>query len=207
MAISSRVDWDPESSTFVLIAATRIEAGALRRELPHARIVETGIALANVDGPLGETVVSCGVAGGLRADLPTGTLLLPRQVRRPDGRVFDCDAELVEAFARGARRLGIEPVFDPLLTAATIVSGAARREWADRGFAGVDMETGRLEAARVAAVRVVLDTPQHELSRDWERPLRALLKPWNWPQAVWLAREAPRAARLAARVVAQVIRR
>jgi hypothetical protein len=207
MAISSRVDWDPESNTFVLIAATGIEAGALRRELPHARIVETGIALANVDGPLGETVVSCGVAGGLRADLPTGTLLLPRQVRRPDGRVFDCDAELVDAFARGARRLGIEPVFDPLLTAATIVNGAARREWADRGFAGVDMETGRLEAARVAAVRVILDTPQHELSRDWDHPLRALLKPWNWPQAVWLAREAPRAARLAARVVAQVIRR
>jgi hypothetical protein len=54
-------------------------------------------------------------------------------------------------------------------------------------------------------VRVVLDTPQRELSRDWEHPLQAMLKPWNWAQALWLAREAPRGARLVARVVAQVI--
>jgi 4-hydroxy-3-methylbut-2-en-1-yl diphosphate reductase len=197
------VNWDPERSTIVLIAATALEANALRRELPRALVVETGIALANVTRPLGQMVVSCGFAGGLRTDLPTGTLLLPREIGRPDGRVRGCDAQLVDAFAEGARRLGIEPVFDPLLTSDTIVNGAARAQWAARGFAGVDMETGRLDAERIAAVRVVLDTPHRELSQDWANPPRALLKPWNWPQALWLAREAPRAARLAARVVAQ----
>jgi hypothetical protein len=191
--------------TVVLAAATSLEERALRRELPHAAIVKTGVALANIGGDLGETVISCGLAGGLRDDLPTGTLLLPREVRRPDGRVVRCDAELVDAFATAARSLGIEPVFDPLLTADRIVTGESRARWAARGYAGVDMETGRIEATRLAAVRVVLDTPQHELSRDWEHPLRAMLKPWNWPQAVWLAREAPRGARLAARIVAQVI--
>ena len=197
---------DPERSTIILIAATAIEANALRRELPHARVVETGIALSRVRAPLGDTVVSCGLAGGLRPDLPTGTLLVPREVRRPDGAVVQCDVPLVEAFARGARALGVEPVFDPLLTADSIVNGEARGQWAARGFAGVDMETGRLDATRIAAVRVVLDTPQRELSRDWENPLRAILKPWNWPQAAWLARAAPHAARLAARVVAQGLR-
>ena len=193
------------SAKIVLIAATELEVRALRRELPGGAIVKTGVALGDLRAPLGDTVLSCGLAGGLRADLPTGTLLLPREVRRPDGRTLHCDAELVEALAAAARALGLEPVFAPLLTAERIVHGAARAHWAGEGYAAVDMETGRLDAGRVAAVRVVLDTPAHELSRDWERPLAAMLKPWNWPQAMWLAREAPRAARLAARVAAQGI--
>lgn len=186
----------------VLVAATSLECNALRRELPNARIVHTGVALSKLHAPLGDTVLSCGLAGGLRADLPTGTLLLPHEVRRPDGGVLHCDPALVEALAQSARRLGIEPVFDPLLTASAIVNGAARSQWAARGYAGVDMETGRIKALRIAAVRVVLDTPQRELSADWSEPLQAMLKPRNWLQALWLAKAAPRAARLAARVVA-----
>jgi hypothetical protein len=183
------------------IAATSLECRALRRVLPNARVVETGIALSKVRSGLGDAVVSCGLAGGLRPDLPTGTLLIPRGVRRPDGATLHCDPELVEAFARSARTLGIEPVFDGLLTAPTIVRGEARGRWAAQGYAAVDMETGLLGARRVAAVRVVLDTPQSEISADWNRPLVAILKPWNWPQAVWLAREGSRAAALCARVV------
>jgi 4-hydroxy-3-methylbut-2-en-1-yl diphosphate reductase len=185
------------------VAATALECGALRRLLPGARVVQTGLALEALRrGDLGETVVSCGLAGGLRDDLPTGTVLIPREVRRPNGETLRCDPALVEAFAESARRLGLEPRFDPLLTSGSIVNGAARGTWGARGYAGVDMETGLLGAARVAAVRVVLDTPSRELSSDWRTPVAAMLKPWNWPQAVWLAREAPRAAQLAARVVA-----
>jgi hypothetical protein len=171
--------------------------------MPGARIVETGIALANAARSLGETVVSCGFAGGLRSDLPTGTLLVPREIRRPGGGTLRCDAELVDAFARSARALGIEPVFDPMLTSDRIVNGAERAHWATQGYAGADMETGLIDAPRLAVVRVILDTPQHELSSDWSTPMIAMLKPWNWPQALWLAREAPRAAALAARVVAR----
>jgi hypothetical protein len=198
---------NPTSSpeAIVIVTALALEANAVRRERPNAAVIEGGIALAKLrERPRG-TVVMCGVAGGLRADLPTGTVLLPRRVRRPDGRELECDAELVAAFAAAARCLGAEPVFDALLTSAGIVNGAARLEWAGRGYAGVDMETGLIEAQRVAVVRVVLDTPQHELSTDWAQPIRAMLKPSNWPQAAWLAREAPRAARLAARIVAQGI--
>ena len=186
----------------VIVAATSVERKPLRRALPDARIVLAGVGLANLREDLGDTVLSCGLAGGLRKDLPTGTLLLPRKVRRPGGGTLQCDEALVEALAIGARTLGVEPVFDPLLTAESIVNGAARAYWARQGYAGVDMETGRLTAPRVAAVRVVLDTPENEISADWAVPWRALLKPSNWPQARWLAREAPRAAALAAAVVA-----
>jgi hypothetical protein len=193
----------PPSATpgVTLIAATSLECKALRRELPEARIVQVGIGLADLKAPLGDTVVSCGLAGGLRAHVPTGTLLIPREVRRPNGDTLRCDDELIEALTRGARSLGIEPVFDALLTAGSIVNGAAREMWAAQGYAGVDMETGCIVAKRVAAVRVVLDTPQRELSAEWRTPLLAMLKPRNWPQAAWLAREAPRAARLAALVL------
>jgi hypothetical protein len=191
---------DDKRVTFV--AATALECKALRQELPQARVVQTGIALEQRREALGPVVVSCGLAGGLRADLPTGTVLIPREVRRPSGETLRCDGQLVELLTARARMLGVEPVFEPLLTSAEIVSGDARAQWAARGYAGVDMETGLLDALRVAAVRVVLDTPQHELSTDWRTPLIAIVKPWNWPQAFWLAREAPRAAALAARVAA-----
>jgi len=185
-----------------LVAATPLEFRALRRQVPSARIELVGIALEKAALDFGEIVVSCGLAGALRADLPTGTVLIPRRVRRPGGGTLHCDEELVEAFATAARRIGHEPVFDPLLTSEEIVHGGARARWAGQGYAAVDMETGRIEAPRVAAVRVVLDTPQREISPEWRRPLRALLNPMNWPQALWLSREAPRAAALSASVVA-----
>ncbi len=186
----------------VFIAATALEYRALRRAMPAARIVKTGVGLSRLREMLGECVVSCGLAGGLRGDLPTGTVLIPRQVRRPDGATLFCDEELVERFAQAARSLRIEPVHDALVTAPSIVSGMERAQWVECGYAGVDMETGRVRASRVAAVRVILDTPLHELSPAWSNPMRALMNPRNWPQAAWLSREAPKAAERCARIVA-----
>jgi hypothetical protein len=191
-----------DSPRVTFVAATALECRALRRELPQARVIQTGIALERNRESLGSIVVSCGLAGGLRADLPTGTLLIPREVRRPSGETLHCDAQLVELLTARARTLGVKPVLDPLLTSTEIVNGDARAEWAVHGYAAVDMETGLLDAPRVAAVRVILDTPQRELSEDWRTPLIAILKPWNWPQALWMAREAPVAAALAARIAA-----
>jgi nucleoside phosphorylase len=190
-------------STLLVVAATALEANAVRRAAADVRVIETGVALARANpADLGERVVSCGLAGGLRADLASGTVLVPRTVRRPNGETLQCDAELVDALLESARRLGIEPVTDALLTSERIVNGAARAQWAARGYAGVDMETGRIIAPHIAAVRVILDTPLRELSSDWLNPGRALRDPRNWPQALWLARAAPNAARLAARIVA-----
>jgi len=192
-----------------VVAATRLEADAVRAAAPGVRVVTSGIALRRCRGAFdpgdGELVVSCGVAGALRSDLPTGSVVIPETVLRPSGEVLVCDSELVAALDRAARRLGFEPLRAPLLTSATLVTGTARREWAERGYASVDMETGLIEAPRVAAVRVILDTPGREISAAWLRPATALLRPRAWGQAIWLMREAPRCARIAAAVLANAL--
>jgi hypothetical protein len=185
-----------------VVTATPIESAAARRLLPGVRVCESGIALSKMHDGFGDVVISCGLAGGLPDGLLAGTVLIPTLVRRLDGTMLECDSELVEALSAACRRLGREPIAAPLLAAAEVLRGPDRARWGDRGFAGVDMETGLLQAPRVAAVRVVLDTPQRELNADWLHPVRAMFDPRNWPEAVWLSREAPRCARLAAAVVA-----
>lgn len=198
---------DAPATAPTAIAATLLEARALRRAAPKARIIKCGIALSRCDpAALGSTVISCGLAGGLRADLATGSVVVPARVRRPNGEEFACDATLHARLLAAARALGYEPVVTPLLTSATVVGGSERERWASRGYAAVDMESGLLVTPRVAVVRVILDTPQRELSPAWRKPAAALCDPRLWPQAFWLAHEAPRCARIAAEIAASVLR-
>ena len=196
-----------QSTGVTLIAATRIEVRALLRAMPPARVVECGIALSRCEGvDLGDTVISCGLAGGLRSGLRTGSIVIPQCVRRPDGSEFACDTELLRQLVTAARDRGYEPLTAPLLTSVALVRGTERERWARMGYAAVDMETGLLNAARIAAVRVVLDTPERELSATWLHPGRAMLDPRNWAQARWLAREAPRCSAIAAEIIAAACR-
>ena len=167
-----------------MVTATRIEEWAARRVLPRARVVRVGIGQGFTTD---DAAISCGLAGGLLDEVPTGTVLIPSEVLRPSGERLICDRQLLATFVAAARRLGYEPLTAPLVTSTAIVRGSARKIWADRGYAGVDMETGEIVAPRVVAVRVVLDTPQRELS---------------WRAFLWLVREGPRCSQLAARVVA-----
>ncbi|HEY1680914.1 MAG TPA: hypothetical protein VGF98_04710 [Candidatus Tumulicola sp.] len=184
-----------------MVAATRLEANAARKEVDGVRVYETGIALVEFDGHGIATAISCGIAGGLREDVPSGTVLIPTETGLADGTRRACDPQWVGALIAAARALGFEPITDPMLTSDAIVRGSERARWARCGFAGVDMETALLRSDAVAAVRVVLDTPERELSADWIRPTTAMLRPWNWPQALWLARFAPSYARRAAQIV------
>jgi len=191
-----------------VVAATRLEARAVRRELPAARLVWSGVALSRLAGGAAEltgTVVTCGVAGSTRPDVPTGTVLVPRRVLRSDGCELGCDPALVEALAAASRRLGLEPELGAMATTEALAVGAERAVWAARGCAGMDMETGLLRADRVASVRVVLDTPERELHAAWGRPATVLWRPAAWGQLPWLATEGPRCARLAARVLAAAL--
>lgn len=190
----------PEAPT--IVAATRLEARAVRRHAPKATVVESGIALARLNGSLPGAAISCGLAGGLRNDLPTGTILIPSAVATSDGTVIECDPAWTERLRAGARSLGFAFLDAALLTSDVLVVGDQRAMWAARGFAAVDMETARIPAQAIAAVRVVLDTPQRELSPEWLDPSRAMRNPKNWGQMFWLAREGPRCANLAARIIA-----
>ncbi|HET9095249.1 MAG TPA: hypothetical protein VFN37_01195 [Candidatus Baltobacteraceae bacterium] len=174
----------------------------MRRAAPDSvRVVECGIALAK-HAHFEGLVISCGLAGGLRDDLQTGTVLIPHIVRRPDGSDLQCDAAAVEALTQAAQALGHRIVHDPLVTSETLVYGSSRQVWAQRGYAGADMETGLLTAPRIACVRIVLDTPRREISPAWLQPARAMLQPRAWLDLPFLMREGPRCAAIAACIAA-----
>jgi 4-hydroxy-3-methylbut-2-enyl diphosphate reductase len=187
-----------------VLAPTLLEYWAARRVLPGRRVVRSGVRLARWAGaPAGSIVVVCGLAGALASDVPPGTILVPEQVGLPDGRMMHCDPILVDALVAAARESGQQPDTRPLLTAGTLVVGAERRTWAERGFMAADMETGLLadRHLRVATVRVVLDSPERGISQEWLRPGLALLRPQLWDELFWLCHAAPAYALLAARVL------
>src|SRR5579864_862377 len=113
-----------------VVTATAFETRAARAQIgDRARVVQAGIALRSAGRDFGSTVISCGLAGGLRDDLPTGTVLVPRNVRRPDGDRLACDPDLVEKLLRAARGLGFQAVDASLVTSARIVRGTERARW------------------------------------------------------------------------------
>jgi hypothetical protein len=195
-----------DASGVTVITATRLETWAVRRAVRGGRIVEAGVGLRRLrERDIGHAVVTCGLAGAVRRGLPTGSVVIPEKVLRPDGEWVTCDPPLVADLVAAARALGLEPERGALGTAMTIVRGDGRRSWAERGCVAVDMETGRLTAPRIAAVRVVLDTPERDLSEVWGRPVLLFTHPAAWGEALWLCREAPRCARRAAAVLAAAL--
>lgn len=189
-----------------VLAPTFLEYWAARRCISDHCLVHAGMRLSRWHGAPddnGAIVVICGLAGALTPDLSPGTVLIPEMVGVPDGSTMRCDAELVSALEQAARTRGFQPEMGPLLTAPTLITGQARDYWAARGFVAADMETGLLAVRtfRVATVRVVLDTPQRTLSREWLRPGRAMLHPALWSELFWLCRAAGPYAARAARIV------
>ena len=177
----------------------------MRRTLPQAHTRWAGVRLMRWKGEIqrDSIVIVCGLAGALAPGLPSGTVLIPAQVGLTDGRIMDCDAALVQSFVTAARTLHFRLDTRPLLSAQSMIVGDERQDWFQRGFAAADMETGLLigQNLRVATVRVVLDSPEHGVSLDWLRPVKALLQPLLWREALWLGCVAPCYALRAAQVL------
>ena len=196
-----------QARPITVFAAMGMEARPLRRRLAGndgVRVEQGGIAAARWASTGHDLLLSCGLAGGLVDGLRTGTVVIPDAVALADGPLVDCDRDAVSRLREAATRLG-HPIHDgPLVTVDHVVGGAERGRWAERGYVAVDMETATVahRAARVAAVRIVLDTPQRELSPRWARPRRAMATPTLWGEAVWLARVGPRLCDVVARIVA-----
>ncbi len=125
-------------------------------------------------------LLSFGYAGGLDPSLVPGTILLPRAIIAPDGRTYLADGDwLVQAltvldrhFPFAATHVGVEePILKPEHKATAYLRS--------RGAAGVDMESHILAAAAQAyglpflAVRVVLDSAEHELPKSATASVRA----------------------------------
>lgn len=204
--VDERSRLDPNDVT--VVAAMENEARPLRRLVPQLRLLRAGIGLAGMDEPPATPVAfSVGLAGGFDPQLAPGTVVIPAEVAREDGVMLSCDVAWSAALERASIRLGFPTVTLPLLSAAALVTHAGRTTWFQKGFAAVDMETALLAGMvpRVAAVRVILDTPLHEISPAWVHPRRAVADPRNWREAAWLARWVPRYTKRAALVVAGAV--
>lgn len=187
-----------------ILAPTLLEYWAVRCTLPRTPSSWTGVRLTRWKGTRQDAIVIvCGLAGALTTGLNPGTVLIPEQVGFADGRTMPCDPELVQALITAAHSLHFQPHTGPLLTSRSLIVGAARHGWSQRGFVAADMETGLLaeQHLRVATIRVVLDSPEYGISPAWLHPTRALLQPPLWRELFWLSHAAPQYALRAARVL------
>jgi hypothetical protein len=187
-----------------ILAPTFFEYLAVRSMLPRAHVSWAGMRLARWKGACqGSIVVVCGLAGALAPGVRPGTVLIPDRIGLTDGRVVHCDSILVQALVTAARRLHFQPDTRPLLTAQSLNLGDDRHYWSQQVYVAADMESGLLAGRnlRVATIRVVLDSPERGISREWLRPTRALLQPSLWRELFWLSRVAPQYALRAAHVL------
>ena len=153
-------------------------------------------------------VISVGLGGALTADHAPGTVVIADRVAGTDGPSWTTDLAWSDALRAASRRLGLPTAAGALVSTAEVVSGAGRSELAQQGYCAVDMESASVAAQvkRLAVLRVILDTPSHEISPRWSRPGLAVLDPRLWPQGYWLARHSPRFAARAAAVLAEALR-
>ncbi len=88
----------PSTEPVTVLAATGLEAWAVRRTIRGARIIAAGIGLGRLrSGAFDGAVITCGLAGSVDPGVRPGAVVIPRRVLRPDGRWADCDPALVDA--------------------------------------------------------------------------------------------------------------
>ena len=94
-----------------MLAAMGMEWRAIRRALSAtgnpAQVVRCGIGLQRWSPPKPPqpAFITCGLAGGLRSDLPPGTVVVAGSVAMEDGEPVACDPDWVAALVAGALSL------------------------------------------------------------------------------------------------------
>ncbi len=157
----------------LVIAALRLECAAVRRGLPRALVLRSGMGAARARsaalvaaGIPADAVAVAGFCGAVAEGLRAGDVVVASEVRGPEG-VTACESgPLVAALAA----LGITRVrIGPVVSADYVVRGAERAVLAGKGALAADMESAWLAPAAagkpLAVLRVVLDTPAREIYR------------------------------------------
>ena len=191
-----------------VVAAMGVEAWAVRRRVPRMRVVRAGIGLASLSQRISSPVaLSVGLAGGLLAEHDPGTVVIPSRVAASGGAAIECDPEWVAALRAASVRLGHATLDGSLATTHALVTDAERHRFAEMGFVAVDMESAGVAALaeRFAVLRIILDTPAHEISPAWLRPGRAARDPRLWREGAWLLRHGIRFALRAGDVLAEAL--
>jgi nucleoside phosphorylase len=193
-------DPDPPSAApgqTLVACALGIEARALRGARPRP-VLRTGMGPARAERAVGDALrtaahAPCGlVFAGLGAAVVPGIrpadVLVATEVRDDQGVAARTDESWAEAAAQALRAAGLTVHQGVLHSSDHLVKGPERARLAEAGVVGVDMETAAaFRAAAVSvptglpllALRVVVDTPEHELVRPatlvhGPRALRAL---------------------------------
>jgi nucleoside phosphorylase len=200
---------DPGAGGLLVVCALGVERAALRpgaRAAGGVRLLRAGMgpdasgaavarALAGLPAP-GPAVLVTGFCAGLAAGVRPGDVVVDD--------ASDAAAVLAAAAARAAAPHGVTVHTGRIACSDHVVRGAERAALAASGAVAVDMESGAVrQAARAAgprptaAVRVVVDTPDHELVRPGTllhgvrayRVLRSLMPSFvDWhrsPQLPW----------------------
>lgn len=211
----------------LVACALRIERAALRsgsavgaperyevlRTGMGPRAAERAVGRALAEPPLrGAAVLATGFCAGLLPGMSPGDLIVAEETRDPRGTVACAGtALLAEALARAAPGRTVH--LGALTGSDHVVRGQERAELRATGAIGVDMESAATlwTAARegpagpggpgadrpVAAVRVIVDAPEHELVRIGTvrggisafRVLRAVLPAfYDWHRSLLLPR-------------------
>jgi nucleoside phosphorylase len=175
----------------LLVCALGIERFALRGALrragasgsdPDVAVLSTGMgpraATESVRGALrGQprtTVLGTGFCAGLAPGILPGDVVVAAEVRDASevngGAAVPCPE--AEALARALRARGLRVHVGPLASTDHVVRGKERAALHSTGAVAVDMESAAALSTAlsvgnrtVAAARVVVDTPEHELAR------------------------------------------
>jgi 4-hydroxy-3-methylbut-2-enyl diphosphate reductase len=161
------------SPDLLVLAPLAVEASAVRRGAPWARIHQTGMgprrAARAAELPRtepGSPVMIAGFCGALDPELEPGDVVLPTELRGPTGTTV-CDDTTILAGA--LRRAGFRVHRGPIASSQRIVLGGRRRALARSGALAADMESAWLASAvggqPLVTLRVVMDTSRHELYR------------------------------------------
>jgi 4-hydroxy-3-methylbut-2-en-1-yl diphosphate reductase len=166
-------DANAPNARLLVIAPLRVERAAVRRGLPEALVLRSGIGAARARSTAlvaaripADAVAVAGFCGAVAEGLRAGDVVVASEVRGPAG-VTACAMEPVLA---ALAALGIEHIrVGPVVSVDHLVRGAERGLLASEGALAVDMESAWLAAAAVgrpfAVLRVVLDTPAREIYR------------------------------------------
>lgn len=204
----------PDSTPLLIACALGIERFALRsgdRGGGPVTVLRTGIgpeaAASAVARALGEApdaaVIASGFCAGLSTGMHPGDLIVAEETRSGRGTT-PCAGTDVLAEALAAALPGRTVHSGPLTGSDHVVRGHERAELRATGAIAVDMESAatlwsavRTGPRPVAAVRVVVDAPEHELVRIGTvrggisafRVLRAVLPAfYEWHRSLLLPR-------------------
>jgi len=166
-------------SRTVVAAPLRVEAALISSAARGAIVRKTGMgpakaraAVASLRDEAGTALLVVGFCGGLDAESVPGEVIIPTEVyaAEDEGHAAErvpCDLA-GELIAQLAGR-GLKLRSGPIVCVSRIATGERRAQLLAAGALGVDMESVWLGAAAgerpFGVVRVVLDSPSHELLR------------------------------------------